>query len=275
MNRESIFSVLLASVGLALLAQAAVPAAAVQPTNDDTTIHYKGPGVTAPELLSVAGRFHDADKCQRRDGEVTLQIGVDRIGVAHALAVPNFTENEFKMLALRFLDLDRFKPGTVDGKPATVAVLDRMKLSACAILKPDAQGDMQSYLQLRATPEQDFEIEEAPSAVSAANPGAAEAPDGSQGHPILAKAGPDVTPPQVIHTVEPAPPARHRRAGVCLVGLTVDELGRIQNVRVVKSLNKDADAKALEAVRQYRFMPALKDGVPVALPVKIEVNFVP
>jgi TonB family protein len=33
------------------------------------------------------------------------------------------------------------------------------------------------------------------------------------------------------------------------------------------------DDKALEAVRTWRFEPALKDGRPVAVQVNIEVNF--
>jgi len=33
------------------------------------------------------------------------------------------------------------------------------------------------------------------------------------------------------------------------------------------------DEKAIEAVRRYRFNPALKDGVPVPVEIKVEVNF--
>jgi outer membrane biosynthesis protein TonB len=33
------------------------------------------------------------------------------------------------------------------------------------------------------------------------------------------------------------------------------------------------DEKAIEAVRQWRFRPGLKDGEPVAVVVNVEVNF--
>jgi TonB family protein len=33
------------------------------------------------------------------------------------------------------------------------------------------------------------------------------------------------------------------------------------------------DEKALEAVRTWRFEPARKDGVPVAVQISVEVNF--
>jgi protein TonB len=33
------------------------------------------------------------------------------------------------------------------------------------------------------------------------------------------------------------------------------------------------DEKAIEAVKQYRFKPAIKDGKPVMVNVTVEVNF--
>jgi TonB family protein len=44
-------------------------------------------------------------------------------------------------------------------------------------------------------------------------------------------------------------------------------------MRVQRSLGMGLDDKALEAVRTWRFEPALKDGRPVAVQVNIEVNF--
>lgn len=53
----------------------------------------------------------------------------------------------------------------------------------------------------------------------------------------------------------------------------VDEDGNPQNVRVIRPLGMGLDEKAIEAVRRYRFNPALKDGVPVPVEIKVEVNF--
>ena len=38
-------------------------------------------------------------------------------------------------------------------------------------------------------------------------------------------------------------------------------------------MKSDFDAQALEAVEQYRFKPAMKAGEPVAVTMKVEVNF--
>jgi protein TonB len=46
-----------------------------------------------------------------------------------------------------------------------------------------------------------------------------------------------------------------------------------QNVHVERALGMGLDEKAIEAVRQYRFRPAMKNGVPVPVEIKVEVNF--
>jgi TonB family protein len=67
---------------------------------------------------------------------------------------------------------------------------------------------------------------------------------------------------------------RAKYQGVCLVGLIVDAQGNPQNVHIVRALGMGLDEKALEAVRKYKFRPAMLDGrTPVPVPVNIEVNF--
>jgi TonB family protein len=67
---------------------------------------------------------------------------------------------------------------------------------------------------------------------------------------------------------------RAKYQGVCLVGLIVDAQGNPQNVHIVRALGMGLDEKAMEAVRKYKFKPAMRDGrTPVAVPVNIEVNF--
>lgn len=67
---------------------------------------------------------------------------------------------------------------------------------------------------------------------------------------------------------------RNKYQGVCVVSLIVDAHGNPQNVHVVRSLGMGLDEKAMEAVRKYKFKPALKDGrIPVAVPISVEVDF--
>ena len=67
---------------------------------------------------------------------------------------------------------------------------------------------------------------------------------------------------------------RAKYQGVCLVGLIVDAQGNPQDVHIVRALGMGLDEKALEAVRKYKFKPAMRDGkTAVAVPVNVEVNF--
>ena len=67
---------------------------------------------------------------------------------------------------------------------------------------------------------------------------------------------------------------RAKYQGVCIVSLIVDAQGNPQNVHVVRPLGMGLDEKALEAVRKYKFKPALKDGrTPVPVMISVEVNF--
>ena len=61
---------------------------------------------------------------------------------------------------------------------------------------------------------------------------------------------------------------RAKYQGVCLISLIVDAQGNPQNPRVIRALGMGLDEKALEAVRKYKFKPAMKDGrtpVPVMI----------
>jgi TonB family protein len=53
----------------------------------------------------------------------------------------------------------------------------------------------------------------------------------------------------------------------------VDEQGNPQNIRVVRGLGHGLDAKAVAAVKQWRFKPSMKDGHPVNVQISVEVGF--
>jgi len=67
---------------------------------------------------------------------------------------------------------------------------------------------------------------------------------------------------------------RAKYQGEVMISLIVDAQGNPQNPRVVRPLGMGLDEKALEAVRRYKFKPAMKDGhIPVPVMVTIAVNF--
>ena len=55
--------------------------------------------------------------------------------------------------------------------------------------------------------------------------------------------------------------------------LVVGTDGRPSNIRVLSSLGMGLDEKAIEAVRTWKFEPAMKDGHPVRVEIAVEVDF--
>jgi protein TonB len=86
-----------------------------------------------------------------------------------------------------------------------------------------------------------------------------------------------VSAPIALNSVEAEFSDEARRAkyqGIVVVEVIVDAQGYPQDPRVVRALGMGLDEKALEAVRKYRFKPAMKDGkTPVAVILNVEVNF--
>jgi TonB family protein len=66
---------------------------------------------------------------------------------------------------------------------------------------------------------------------------------------------------------------RAKYSGICILSLVVDKDGSPRDIRVVRRLGMGLDEKAIEAVNQYRFKPAMKDGEPVPVRITVEVNF--
>jgi protein TonB len=88
--------------------------------------------------------------------------------------------------------------------------------------------------------------------------------------------GGGVSKPIVLYQVEPEFSEEARKAkfsGNVEVYLWVDTDGKPSHIRVVRGVGMGLDEKAVEAVRQYRFRPAMKDGKPVQVDLYVEVNF--
>jgi TonB family protein len=88
--------------------------------------------------------------------------------------------------------------------------------------------------------------------------------------------GGSVSAPIVVYQVNPEYSEQARAAkfsGVVLVNLWVDQNGNPTHVHVLRGVGMGLDEKAVEAVSQYKFKPAMQDGKPVMVELNIEVNF--
>lgn len=90
------------------------------------------------------------------------------------------------------------------------------------------------------------------------------------------KVGGGVQAPRAVFTPDPEYSEEARKAkyqGVVVLWLIVGPDGRPRDMRVQRGLGMGLDQKAMEAVKQWKFDPATKDGKPVAVQINVEVNF--
>ena len=83
--------------------------------------------------------------------------------------------------------------------------------------------------------------------------------------------GPDVTPPRVVRRSRVTPAAR--RSGSVVLDVVLLQDGSPKIVRILRSLNPDADESAVRHFEQWRFTPAMKNGVPIKVRMNAEVRF--
>jgi len=98
---------------------------------------------------------------------------------------------------------------------------------------------------------------------------------GGYGGGVMSVGG-GVSAPRLIHSVDPEFTNQARAAnlqGEVAIQLIVDAQGHPQNIHVIKRLGMGLDQKAIAAVEQYRFSPAMFQGHPVAVQMVINVNF--
>ena len=81
---------------------------------------------------------------------------------------------------------------------------------------------------------------------------------------------------RAIAQVSPKYPADLKKqgiAGLVKVQVVVDARGRVQDARVTQGAHPLLDRAALDAVRQWRFQPAVRGGKPVAQKVMVPFRF--
>jgi hypothetical protein len=94
--------------------------------------------------------------------------------------------------------------------------------------------------------------------------------------PVVRPIGGSVSPPSWLHRVEPElseDVTKVGNGGSVLLYAIIDENGYPTHIRVLRSLGAVLDGKAVAALRQSTFHPALDGGKPVQVELNIEVPF--
>lgn len=90
------------------------------------------------------------------------------------------------------------------------------------------------------------------------------------------RVGGGVSAPAVVYRVEPEYSEEARRAryqGSVVLSAIVRKDGTIEILKVIRGLGLGLDESAIAALRQWKFRPGTKAGVPVDVALNVEINF--
>lgn len=157
----------------------------------------------------------------------------------------------------------RYTPFTDQGQPieTRTQITVSFVLTKSGITCPGHQGDLYSFL-------------------TDSKAGAPITPGGTAGaspeeHRVF-KVSNGVKAPHPIYAPDPedSQSARlRRRQGKGVLQIIVTPEGRVARVKIDRVIGFGVDQKAINAVCEWRFNPALKDGRPVAVQTSVEVTF--
>ena len=88
--------------------------------------------------------------------------------------------------------------------------------------------------------------------------------------------GSGITPPTVLREVRPDYTEDGRRRNIegdVVLEIVVRRDGMVGDVKLLQGLGAGLDQRAMEAVRQWRFSPAQRQGLPVDVIVEVAVEF--
>jgi TonB family protein len=236
-------------------------------------------GVKSAVLLPLDAVPAKIKKCGNHlDGEVLLSLLVDTNGTARDIMFQSPSGSDVDRFAIAIANVDRFKPGTLDGKPVVVAESLRLYIESCVVTSKDAAGKITNRRVIKNIPHQRLEKPRNPPQEAVLAP--IEVPESEIVRTVMRPDyfGATRSSPVLIYSVDaPYTPTTKGATitGVCKLSLVVDANGLPQNVRVIKPLDPGLDQTALIAVNSYRFFPAIEDEEPVPAAIVISVNFAP
>jgi len=181
--------------------------------------------------------------------------------------------------------VSRGNPPKLESKPIMVASMAPAKIAPQLAVEPTL--NVQSDLHMAKVSALNIGMTNAPAIVVAPGNGAGAGLGAGSGDGLgsgsggnygggVFKVGGGVSQPQVLFAPDPTFTEEARQAkvaGKVVVYLQVNPEGRPMHVKVLKGLGMGLDEKAVEAVRQYKFRPAMKDGHPVTVEMNVDVNF--
>ena len=250
------------------------PSSAPAPKLESVKLYNGTQGLTAASLrpLQVQDPVQNECKGKKETDVVGFSFVVDATGRARNIVFDRALGNAVDFLAVQIMESDRFQAAALNGTPVAVGEAMEMRLEICVeAVKQQGKALGYSY-RLRSLPEQELVAppETRDEAVLAPIPDPKATPAPAE------KVGNGVTPPRLLKSAEAqfSDYARQNKIqGECKFSMVVDEHGLPKDIQVVTPMDPSLLENAYEAIRQYRFKPGMKNGLPVPVRIEITVDF--
>lgn len=237
---------------------------------DTLTIPPPAADLTPPTLLSSASTVSTLKHCDELNGVMKFAATIDVSGIPHALKTLEASDQRLIGFATELVETQRFKPAILDGSPKAVVVELTVGLHTCAQREKHPVDDSFYHFTLRAHPLIALAVVAPSAAQRTVETTAAETVPPNQ-------VGQNISAPIPVVLSDPKIPISRKlpKHGRCFLGITIDADGVPQNIHVVRELEPELDSNATEAVRNWHFKPALRDGsTPVAVEGTVVATFV-
>ena len=238
-------------------------------TDDQGNLLRGGPSVswTVSRFQVESVRFTH-DKIELRGNRIGLFYDTNHQQLVNVRVAPLLLTVRADTTKLQPSDLDRIANAIflTDGAQLTAALPYFWKAWAIGGIKAvdNPKGKGQFYF-----------LPNGPNAVRGVPPKLEAIATTATGEQIF-RVAPGITPPKVLKAIDPSYDdfARSLRVqGKTVLAVVINAEGDVGDVQVARPLGMGLDERAVEAVRSWRFRPAMKDGQPVAVQVDVEVSF--
>lgn len=232
-------------------------------------IRSAGTGLIAPVLVPPTLTISKPKHCDEFDGIVKFAATIDAAGLPRTLKTLDASDRRLVGFATELVEAQRFKPGVIDGSATAVAVELTVGLHTCAQRKEYPTDDNFYQFTLRAYPLIALAV--------SAPPAEQETVPATLTQVIAVEpVGEHISAPVPTVVADPKIPISGKllKRGHCFLGVTVDANGVPRNIHVVRGLEPELDSNAMEAAKNWRFKPALRDGnTPVAIEGTVVATF--
>jgi TonB family protein len=251
-----------------------------EPEPERVRIVRLGRGITPPEPLPLTQPSAPKNCQDKISGKVRLAAVIDAEGRPQNLFFIEALGNDMDKLALILMDQERFKPAMQSSSAVAVGVSVELELNGCFLNNDGVDGKVSSIFLLRSIPTPKLAPFDDLPKEAAFGPTVTE--NASKDFAYLTANSKEpyknrsdvIYPKQIEYTgarlVKET--GKDHKSGTIAFTLVVDSNGMPRQIKIIRGLGAGYDQKAVEAIKGFRFRPAMKNGLPIAMPVMEEFN---